>query len=67
MQVTVEEIPQVAVGNKGILVRVRDEHGKNLGKLWIGQARVRWARGSVPERNAKSLSVEEFVEFLNRL
>jgi hypothetical protein len=67
MQVTVEEVPQVSVGNKGILVRIRDEQGKNLGKLWIGQAKVRWAKGSVPERNAKSLSVEEFVEYLNQL
>jgi hypothetical protein len=33
MQVTVEDIPQVAVGNKGILVRARAEQGKNLGKL----------------------------------
>ena len=67
MQVTVEEIPQVAVGNKGILVRIRTEQGKNLGKLWIGQAKVRWAKGSVPEKNAKSLSVDDFVDYLNKL
>jgi hypothetical protein len=67
VQVTVEEIPQVAVGNKGILVRIRDEQGKNLGKLWIGQAKVRWAKGSVPEKNAKSLSVSDFVDYLNKL
>jgi len=67
MQVTVEEIPQVPVGNKGILVRIRDEQGKNLGKLWIGQAKVRWAKGSVHEKNAKSLSVEDFVNYLNEL
>jgi hypothetical protein len=41
MQVTVEEIPQIQVGNKGVLIRIRDEHDKNLGKLWIGQATVR--------------------------
>jgi hypothetical protein len=67
MNVTVEQIPEVPVGNKGILVRVRDEQGKNLGKLWIGQAHVRWAKGSIREQNAKKLSVQDFVEYLNRL
>lgn len=67
MNVTIEEIPQVRVGNKGVLVRIRDESGKNLGKLWIGQATVRWAKGSVRENNAKRLSVEDFVAYLNEL
>jgi hypothetical protein len=67
MQVTVEQLPEVPVGNKGILVRIRDEKGKNLGKLWVGQAKVRWAKGSTHEKNAKSVSVEEFVEYLNKL
>jgi hypothetical protein len=67
MRVTVEDVPQVEVGNKGILIRIRDEDGSNLGKLWIGQAHIRWARGSVPEGNAKKLSVKKFVEYLNSL
>ncbi len=67
MKVTVEEIPQVAVGSKGILLRIKDNDGKNLGKLWIGQAKIRWARGSVPEKNAKQFSVAEFVDQLNAL
>ncbi len=67
MRVTIEDIPQVAVGNKGILIRIRDEHGKNRGKLWIGQATVRWAKGSTREANAKRLSVEDFVAYLNQL
>ena len=48
-------------------MRIRDNEGKNLGKLWIGQAKIRWARGSVPEKNAKQLSVAEFVDQLNKL
>lgn len=67
MQVTVENIPQVPVGNNGVLIRIRTEQGGNLGRLWMGQATVRWAKGSTRERNAKRLSVEEFVEYLNRL
>jgi hypothetical protein len=67
MHVTVEQIPEVPVGNKGILVRIRDEQGRNLGKLWVGQAHVRWAKGSVHEKNAKKLSVEDFVSYLNQL
>jgi hypothetical protein len=67
MQVTVEDVPQVPVGNKGILIRIRDDRGNNLGKLWIGRAKVRWAKGSVPERNAVSMSVKEFVDYLNEI
>lgn len=67
MRVTIEDIPQVPVGNGGVLIRIRDEAGKNLGKLWIGQATVRWARGSVREANAKRLSVQDFVDYPNAL
>ena len=67
MNVSVEDIPAVPVKNKGILIRIRDKDNTNLGKLWIGQASVRWARGSVPEKNAKKLTVRQFVEYLNQL
>jgi hypothetical protein len=55
------------LGTKGVLIRIRSGQGKNLAKLWIGSANVRWAQGSVPEKNAKSLSVKEFVNYLNAL
>ena len=68
MHVTVENVPQVLLGNKGILIRIREEGGgKNLGKLWIGQANIRWAPGSVPEKNARMLPIAKFVEYLNTL
>ena len=65
MKVTVEDVPQVNLGTKGVLIRIRNGRGKNLGKLWIGSANVRWAQGSIPQRKAKSLSVKEFVNYLN--
>jgi hypothetical protein len=67
MKVTVEDVPQVNLGTKGVLIRIRDGQGKNLGKLWIGSSHVRWSQGSVPEKNAKRLSVKEFVNYLNAL
>lgn len=67
MRVSVENVPQVDLGNKGILIRIRDEQGDNIGKLWIGQANIRWAKGSIPEQNAKKLSIQKFVNFLNNL
>ena len=57
----------VPLGNKGILIRIRTEDGRNLGKLWIGQAKVRWARGRTPDKNAKTIRVKEFVDYLNGL
>ena len=55
------------VGNKGVLVRIRTEKGSNVGKLWIGQANIRWASGRVREKNAKSIPVQKFVDYLNQL
>ncbi len=67
MQVSVEEVPELSIGTKGILIRIRDDKGKNLGKLRIGKATVKWAKGRVPEKNAKNLSVSDFVDYLNKL
>ena len=67
MQVSIEDMTELKFGNKGPLIRIRDENGKNVGKLWIGQATVRWAKGRVPARNAKTVSVEKFVEYLDSL
>ena len=68
MRVTVEDVPQVRLGNKGILIRIRDERGgKNVGKLWISQANIRWAKGSTQEKNAKTLSMSELVDYLNSI
>jgi hypothetical protein len=75
-EVSVEDlgkVPQVKLGSKGILIRIREKSnappkaGKNIGKLWIGKAKVQWARGSVPKKNAKSLSMTRFVKLLNNL
>jgi hypothetical protein len=68
MRVTVEDVPQVRIGSKGILIRIRDERGgKNVGKLWINQANIRWAKGSTQEKNAKTLSMAELVDYLNSI
>jgi hypothetical protein len=71
VHLTVEDVPKVRVRNNGILIRIREEGGEsggaNVGKLWISQANIRWAHGNVPARNAKSLSMKKFVEFLNAL
>jgi hypothetical protein len=68
MQVSIEDFQtELKFGNKGPLIRIRDEQGRNVGKLWIGQANIRWAKGNIPEKNAKSLSVEDFVAYLDTL
>ena len=69
----VGKVPQMKLGSKGVLIRIRErpkvkgKRGKNLGKLWIGKAKVRWARGSVPEQNAKSISITKLIKYLNSL
>lgn len=68
MRVTVEDVPQVRLGNKGMLIRIRDERGgKMVGKLWIGQSNIRWAKGSTQEKNAKTLSMPELIDYLNSI
>lgn len=67
MKVSVEDVPRVELGTKGILIRIRDEEGKNVGKLWIGSGSVRWAVGSTPDMNARKMSMKKFVKFLGGL
>lgn len=66
-KIFIEDVPNVEVGSKGVLLRIRDNQGANLGKLRIGKATIKWAKGSTSETNAKSLSVAAFVEYLNKL
>ncbi len=68
MRVTIEDVPQVKLGNKGVLIRLRDDRGgKMVGKLWIGQTNIRWAKGSTQEKNAKTIPMAEFVDYLNSI
>ena len=71
MHVTVEDVPQVRVRTNGILIRIREEGGEkggpSVGKLWITQANIKWAPGNVPKRNARTLSMKKFVEYLDSL
>lgn len=67
MQVNIEDIPSVPIGANGALIRIRDNNGKNLGKLWIGKGHVRWAAGNKPEKSAAKVTTKEFVEYLNKL
>lgn len=66
-KVSIENVPLVELGNNGVLIRIRSNDEKNLGRLWIGRGHVRWAKGSTREQNAKKLSVEDFVAYLNEL
>lgn len=67
MNVSVEDIPTVPVKQKGILIRIRDDSGKNVGKLRIGNQSVRWARGNTPDMSAKRVTLRQFVDSLNQL
>jgi hypothetical protein len=65
MRAEIEKMPVVALGNVGVMIRVRNEDGTNVGKFWFGQANVRWARGNVPQNHAKTIPVQDLVAWLN--
>lgn len=65
MQAQIEKMPVVALGNNGVMIRVRNEDGTNVGKFWFGQANVRWARGNIREQNAKVIPVQDLVAWLD--
>ena len=67
MKVSVEDIPTVPVNTRGILIRLREDSGKHIGKLWIGNGSVRWARGTTPDKDAKKVTLRRFVDTLNGL
>lgn len=65
MRAEIEEMPVVQLGNDGVMIRVRDEKGKNVGKFWFGQANVKWAKGGVSKHNAKVVPVQDLVAWLD--
>jgi hypothetical protein len=68
MRVSVEQIiPDIELGNEGLLLRIRNEDKSNVGKLWVGQAKIKWARGSKPKKTAKVITVKQLVDYLDSL
>jgi hypothetical protein len=59
------ELPNMDLGAQPVLLRIRTQDGKPLGKLWIGKGNVWWARAYVADTNAKKRSVRSFVKLLN--
>jgi hypothetical protein len=65
MRAEIEKMPIVALGNLGVMIRVRNEDGSNVGKFWFGQANIKWARGNVSQHNAKTIPVQDLVAWLD--
>jgi hypothetical protein len=61
----IETMPVVQLGNDGVMIRVRNENGTNVGKFWFGQANIKWARGNVSKHNAKVIPVQDLVAWLD--
>ncbi len=66
MRAEIETMPVVALGNDGVMIRVRTEGGKNVGKFWFGQANVKWAKGGVGKGNAKVVPVQDLIAWLDK-
>jgi hypothetical protein len=65
MRAEIETMPVVSLGNDGVMIRVRNENGTNVGKFWFGQANIKWARGSISKANAKVIPVQDLVAWLD--
>jgi hypothetical protein len=67
LRAEVEALPRVALDDDGIRIRIRSARGAHIGRLWIGQAGLRWAPGNVAARNARCLTLDELVQFLQSI
>ena len=64
MDVKVEEI-EANLGNKGVLLRISKPNGGDaVGRLWVGKAKLRWAKGRTSV-NYKDISMEKFITWLD--
>jgi hypothetical protein len=64
MDVRLEDVT-AELANKGILLRIsKPNGGASLGRLRIGKAKLEWFPGKT-SKNAKVVSMDEFVKWLN--
>jgi hypothetical protein len=51
----------MSLGNNGIVLYVKDNRGRHLGKLRIGQATVEWCKGRTRIGNGRKMTLHRFV------
>lgn len=62
MKVTITDIASdIELGNNGIILEIRDNSDKHLGKLRIGRATVEWCKGKVSIGNGQKVNLEKIL------
>jgi hypothetical protein len=54
----------IALGNKGILLKVHENDGKHVGDLRIGRATVEWMKGRTRDGNGVKIRLEDLVQLI---
>jgi hypothetical protein len=68
MKVELELCVPVPLGNQGVLLRIIDTDGKQVGVLRVGRATAEWMKGQrTVKGRGKKFPVTKLVEFLNTL
>ena len=70
MKVTIEEMPEIPVYNRGLkytglVIRIRDTNGKSEGGMVIGHAKVRWAKGRNWRKTGKDIPLADLIAFFD--
>jgi len=65
MNVKIKEFNvEMVLKNRGIEFEVRDTHGDFLGDLVLTKTKIIWCRGKTDRKNGKSLSLSEFIAYM---
>lgn len=57
----------IELKNKGITLHIKDNDGKHVGDLRLGQATGEWMKGRVREGNGVKFPMQKLIDLLNDL
>ncbi|MBU8834571.1 hypothetical protein [Mycolicibacterium goodii] len=57
----------IELKNKGITLHIKDNTGKHVGDLRLGQATGEWMRGKVREGNGRKFRMQTLIDLLDSL
>lgn len=66
VQVKMDDV-SIALGRKGVLLKIADNDGVHVGDLRIGSATAEWMKGRVREGNGKKIRIDQLITMLNEI
>ena len=64
VQVKMDDV-SIALGRKGVLLKISGNDGKHVGDLRIGNATAEWMKGRTRDGNGKKIRIDQLIDMLD--